>query len=203
MLLRSFTSGLEVRDGRTITGRAVPWYEPAEIHSHGETYVEEFSPGSVSPMACQLTADHPQSGRDLPVGHGPLRNEPDGLYGDWRVSRTTFGDDLLELVRDGAVDGLSVGFQPVLAADLWTADRSHVTRTQVVLDHVAVVRRGAYTGAKILALRGARCGCAACEARSAPLTIAQARAELNRRRWPPGMTWEQAMTELRARYVGP
>ena len=60
---------------------------------------------------------------------------------------------MLELVRDGAVTGLSIGFIPV--TDRWSPDRSQVERVRAALDHVAVVRVPAYPDARIAALRAA------------------------------------------------
>jgi uncharacterized protein len=65
----------------------------------------------------------------------------------WRISKTALGDEVLELVRDGAVSGLSIGFVPV--TDRWTLDRSRVERVRALLDHVAVVRQPAYPEARI------------------------------------------------------
>ncbi len=62
--------------------------------------------------------------------------------GEFRVSRTTFGDDVLELVRDRAVTGLSVGFIP--RDDAWSPDRSRVTRVRADLVEVSVTAFPAY-----------------------------------------------------------
>ena len=35
------------------------------------------------------------------------------MYGEARVSKTAAGDEVLELVRDGALDSFSVCFQPI------------------------------------------------------------------------------------------
>src|SRR5690606_28663430 len=35
---------------------------------------------------------------------------PDGLWTKWKVFETTAGNDLMALLREGGVDGLSIGF---------------------------------------------------------------------------------------------
>lgn len=51
---------------------------------------------------------------DLPIGL-PLHMEEDstGLFVHAKVSKTALGDDVLELIRDGVVDGLSIGYETV------------------------------------------------------------------------------------------
>ena len=70
----------------------------------------------------------------------------DGLHAIWKISETSLGDEVLELVRDGAVTDLSIGFIPV--TDRWSTDRSQVERVRAPLDHVAVVRTPAYPDAR-------------------------------------------------------
>jgi HK97 family phage prohead protease len=153
---RSLPASLEVRDGRTIVGRAVPYGVETQIGS----YLELFNPGAfaaVEPASVPLTAPHPKDGGELPIGVSLAYTEhDDGLYGEWRVSETSFGDDVLALVRDGAVSGLSIGFVPDPATDVWKRERTRVERHHADLDHVAVVRSPAYADARIVALRGAR-----------------------------------------------
>jgi HK97 family phage prohead protease len=153
---RSLSVELELRDGRTIVGRAIPYGIEAQIGS----YLELFRPGAfadVDPSSVPLTAPHPKDGAELPIGVSLAYSErPDGLYGEWRVSETTFGDDVLALVRDRAVSGLSVGFIPDPASDVWDAERTRVERHHAGLDHVAIVRSPAYADARIVALRGGR-----------------------------------------------
>jgi HK97 family phage prohead protease len=64
------------------------------------------------------------------------------------------GNEVLALARDGVLLGLSVGFAEVPGGSRWSADRSRVTRTRAALDHVAVVRVPAYSGAGVVGVRG-------------------------------------------------
>jgi len=55
--------------------------------------------------------------------------------------------------------GLSIGFAEVPGGSRWTTLRGgtpRVTRTRAQLDHVAVVRQGAYAGALVAGVRGYR-----------------------------------------------
>jgi HK97 family phage prohead protease len=90
----------------------VPYGQEAKI---GPGLVEVFTRGAFSgtdPNKIPFTARHPDSGDTLPIGPTlELRDDAAGLVGRWRVSKTSFGDDVLELIRDRALTGLSVGFK--------------------------------------------------------------------------------------------
>jgi len=153
IITRAYTAELEVREHqRQIVGIAVPYGVQIRVGR----YVETFRPGAFAEAdPAPLTATHPRSSDTLPIGVSvELRDEPDGLHGVWRISKTSLGDEVLELIRDGAVSGLSIGFVPV--TDRWTPDRSRVERVRALLDHVAVVRQPAYPDARIAALRAAQ-----------------------------------------------
>jgi phage head maturation protease len=79
------------------------------------------------------------------------------------------GNEVLALARDGVPLGLSVGFQEVPGGNRWSPDRRRVVRTWAALDHVAVVRVPAYTGAGVVGVRGAAI------ARPAPALLTLAR----------------------------
>ena len=153
IITRAYDTELEIReDQRQIIGVAVPYGVQIRVGP----YLETFRPGAFADHApAPLTATHPRSMDTLPIGVSvELRDEPDGLHGIWKISKTSLGDEVLELVRDGAVTGLSIGFIPV--TDRWTPDRSQVERVRAALDHVAVVRTPAYPDARIAALRAAQ-----------------------------------------------
>jgi hypothetical protein len=158
-LFRTIPARLEVRaggDGRTLAGLVVPYGVEVDVGA----YRERFTLGAFAdadPAQVPLTAPHPRDGGTLPIGiTTELAEHPDGLHGAWRVSKTQLGDEVLELVRDGAVSGLSVGFVPDPATDRWSADRTRVERRHALLDHVAVVRSPAYPDARIASLRAAQ-----------------------------------------------
>src|SRR5690348_15215144 len=115
---RSFTPDICVRadsTGRTITGLVVPFGQVARVSDGGPSYDEAFQYGafarSINEHAdrVKLLAQHNKTSN--PLGRATLlREDTAGLYGEFLVSRTAAGNEVLELVRDGALDSFSVGF---------------------------------------------------------------------------------------------
>jgi HK97 family phage prohead protease len=123
LLTRTFESDLEIRsaaqggDGRTVVGIAVPWEKPMPIPAEG--IVEEWQSGAFDHQfraANRIRFGREHLGRSGRLGGillgaaKLLRNDAKGLYGEWRVSKTDAGDETLELVHDGALRHLSIGF---------------------------------------------------------------------------------------------
>ena len=113
---RNYSVNLELRansDGRTIFGIAVPYNKEQRITS---TMVEVFRKGVFSevikaPHRVKLLRGH---GENNLLGRATLLKETDdGLYAEFKISKTREGDEALELVKDGALDQLSVGFMPI------------------------------------------------------------------------------------------
>jgi HK97 family phage prohead protease len=162
ILTRQFESSLALRDGgdgRTLVGPLLPWGVEARVADRGRLVVETFERGAFTgtdPAKIPLTATHPRDAGTLPIGVTiELEDRADAAWGAWRVSRTALGDEVLSLAADGVPLGLSVGFAEVPGGSRWTADRSRVTRTKALLDHVAVVRQPAYVGAGVVGVREA------------------------------------------------
>jgi HK97 family phage prohead protease len=164
VLHRAFTTDLQIRadgDGRVLFGPLLPWGVEARVFEPtvGRVVVEVFERGALADVeaaAVPLTARHPRDNETLPIGVGvELRDEADAAHGAWHVSDTEAGNEVLALARDGVPLSLSIGFVPAPGGSRWTQDRSRVTRTRAALDHVAVVRRGAYRGAAVLGVRAA------------------------------------------------
>jgi HK97 family phage prohead protease len=153
---RAFAADLQLRgeDQRTLFGVAVPWGQEARI---GPRLVEWFTRGAfrtTNPAEVALTVTHPRDGGQLPIGRtDELADRDDGLHGAWYVPDTMAGNEVLELVRNRVALMLSIGFIPLPGGDHWTANRTRVERRAALLDHVAVVRAGAYPGARVLGLR--------------------------------------------------
>lgn len=163
LIYRSVAPDLELRKdvanpdhaGRVVEGIAVPYGVPCRIN---ESLVEQFAPGVVrhqmsAAHRVHFTRDHLALGGVL-IGRAlELRDDARGLWGSFLVSRTQEGLDTLELLRDGALDELSVGFRERPRGQR-TLPSGVVERTQVDLFEVSVVRRGAYgRGATVKALR--------------------------------------------------
>jgi HK97 family phage prohead protease len=156
---RSFHMPLELRsggDGRTVGGLVVPYDSPTEIREMGGSYTEVFRHGAFAKSIVErgskvkLLAEHQRG--SLPIGKAThLVETKAGLQGEFYVSRTAAGDDVLELVRDGALDSFSVGFEPI--KDTWTTDRSSVERVEARLWETSLVAIPAYQDALITSLR--------------------------------------------------
>jgi HK97 family phage prohead protease len=159
-LSRSFPE-LTVRadgTGRTIGGLVVPYNRAARVSDGGPAYDEMFVQGSTTRTIqhrgdrIKLLSQH--NSRSNPLGvavRDSWRETPDGLYGEFKVSRTAAGDEALELVRDGALDSFSIGFTPIKHEK-----RDGVTvRTEVALREVSLVTFPAYDDARISTVRDA------------------------------------------------
>ena len=159
MLTRSFAPDLEVLppskggDGRTIVGIAVPYSKPQRIDAR---LTEQMAPGVFSrqvkdPSRVRFSREHLALGGHLIGKTSLLRNDTNGLYGEWRASKTPIGDETVELVRDGALTDLSVAFRSGQNRRLPGGVVERVTGTLV---EVAVVLDGAYgTGAQVSGVR--------------------------------------------------
>lgn len=177
-LVRAFGDGdLDIR-GRTVVGYAVPFGVPATVSDDGRTsYTESFQRGAFTRTIAErgdrvkFLALHDRSGR-MPLGRATvLREESRGLYAELQVSRTAAGDEALELIKDGSLDGLSVGFVPVDQHTERTRGGLSVTRTAVRLNEISAVPVATWDDARILAVRAA----------TAPqLTLAERRLQLAR-----------------------
>lgn len=142
---RSYELDLEVRgegDGRTICGICVPYDKPQQI---SPALREVFRPGAFANVTraahrVKLLVGH--DARSLPIGRATLlKEDAAGLYGEFRVSNTTRGSEILELCRDGALNQLSVGFQPL--KDRRMQDGT-IERISAHLAEVSLVTFGAY-----------------------------------------------------------
>ena len=158
--VRAVAADLHVRDdgdGRTLVGPLLPWGITARVLDRGRLVDEQFERGALAdadPARVPLTATHPRDNQQLPIGVTvELEERDDAAWGAWRVSKTALGDEVLSLAADGVPLGLSIGFMEVPGGSRWSPDRRRVTRTRAQLDHIAIVRKGAYRGAQVAAVR--------------------------------------------------
>jgi HK97 family phage prohead protease len=162
---RSFDVSLEFRTdgtGRTLVGRAVPYGETTQIPGGA---MERFMPGA---FARQISGGERslgqvklyQSHHDRVNGAPPvartasLAELADGLHGEWPLYNTPRADEALELVRQGAVTGLSIGFKALPGGTHRGADGA-MERHSVHLDHVVLTSEPAYAGAAVMTVRSA------------------------------------------------
>jgi phage head maturation protease len=158
--VRQLSTVLSLRDGgdgRTLVGPLLPWGVTARVVDRGRLVVETFERGALhgtDPATVPLTATHPRDAGTLPIGRTlAIDDRADAAWGEWLVSDTMLGNEVLALARDQVPLGLSIGFAEVPGGSRWSPDRSRVTRTRAALDHVAVVRVPAYAGAGVVGVR--------------------------------------------------
>ena len=140
---RSLELRLDNLEERTITGLAVPYGQDANI---GGSYIERFAPGAIDSIEdVKLFYGH-----ETPIGVVTIGRDTEAGYEiTAKVSETSLGNDVLTLMRDGALNKFSVGFVPVSQEQ----DGSTITRTKVSLKEVSVVPFPAYAGASITEVR--------------------------------------------------
>ncbi len=140
---RNIEMRLDNAEERTITGLAVPYNEEANI---GGAYQERFVPGAIDSVEdVKLFYGH-----ETPIGVVLSGRDTDaGFEITAKVSDTLLGNDVLTLMRDGALNKFSVGFVPVEQ----TREGSLVTRTKVILKECSVVPFPAFAGASITEVR--------------------------------------------------
>jgi hypothetical protein len=80
-----------------------------------------------------------------------LRETRDGLWGRWKISKTQLGQDVRELLRDKAVDGLSIGFRCGPGDVEFKAGSRKLKR--IALYEVSVVALPANLGARVSAVK--------------------------------------------------
>lgn len=143
---------VEVRaDGekRLVSGVAVPFDRPTDIGQYTEVFRKGAFARTIKGYASKVKLLNQHRS---PIGSAmTLRESDEGLIGEFRISATAEGNDVIELVKDGVLDSFSVGFSPV--QDRWSKDRTSVERTEVRLMEVSLVPFPAYEDAKVMAYR--------------------------------------------------
>lgn len=137
---------LEDGDGRTLEGVAVPFGQIIDTWDGAETFDADCVFDDVD--AAKLCYQHGELiGRITDAD-----SRADGLHITARISDTQRGRDVVALLRDGALDSLSVGFIPVTDE----VDKAGIThRKRVRLLETSVVSWPAYEAAKITGQRSA------------------------------------------------
>lgn len=137
-------------DSREVTGIAVPWDQEIVIGS----YRESIAPGACEPI------ENPKLFSLHRSAIGRLTAWSDTSEG-WeitaRISETPLGDEMYTLLRDGVIDRMSIGFEPVEHTETRGEDGSVTIRhTKVRIYEVSLVPFPAYDGAKVSAVRSAQ-----------------------------------------------
>lgn len=154
-MLTRMTSLTADQTGRTIYGLAVPYSRTTTVNDGRGDYQEQFAPGafqrSIQERGHKVRLFVQHDTRKLPIGKATqLEEHPDGLHVAFHVARTRDGDEALELVSSGTVDGFSIGFRGL--RDHRAADGT-VVRTEAALNEVSLVHSPAYADATVAGIR--------------------------------------------------
>jgi len=151
--LRQVTFGLSMRepdegDGRTLEGMIVPYGEVTYLAPEPERFVAGSLSRSVAERGDRVklfrSHDHTNA-----VGQAlGFRDTPEGLTGTFRLY--THALDLMDQVREGALDGLSAGFRVIRSR---RDAKGVVNVLEAALHEVSLTPMGAYDGARVLATR--------------------------------------------------
>lgn len=130
----------------TISGVAVPYGTRMEYAGIGERFAPDaFDAESV--VGVPLLWSHQ---RDEPVGHvTAASNEPDGLSVEALVQPTARGRDAIVLLRGGAMNGLSIGFEPLE----WSNEEDGFRYDKARLHELSLTPMPAYEEARVTATR--------------------------------------------------
>lgn len=132
---------------REFTGIAVPWDDPVTIRGWFQTYTEQFERGAVEDSEdAKVFWRH-----DEPIGRLTRAEDTDA---GWEItgvlSATPRGDEAYTLLRDGVIDRMSVGFEPIEHRETELEDGTvQITRTRVKVREVSLVPFPAYDGATV------------------------------------------------------
>lgn len=154
-------------DQRVITVLAVPYEDPTPVMYRGDVWHEVFSRSAFLgmkmrqdrmgriPVTSLLNVPNPAGHLGAQLVGRVVKLEPehnDGLHAEMRISKTSVGDDTLEMAADGTL-GPSIGF--LCRGSDEQLDRRSMTRrvNNAILDHIALVGQPAYENAAVLSVR--------------------------------------------------
>ena len=153
------TESIEVREspeGRRVCGIAAPFNSQYDAGDFVETFTRGAFSKTISERYEKVPLLEAHRKDAMPLGRATAMEETnDGLYAEFLISRTSRGDEALQLARDGVMHSFSVGFVPVRDKRSETMDgRPLIQRKEVKLHHVGLISEvPAYQDAKVLAIR--------------------------------------------------
>ena len=160
LLVRSFVDASATASGRTVEVFAAPFAKPTRVgdqHPDGtiERYTEELVRGCFAEACADPLSVHLCVGHDGPqVGFAnDLEERSDGLHSRFRLTGSRrAADRIVSRIRSGNLAACSVEFAPV---DTRRTEAGVVQRVRCELHGVALVARGAYAEARVVAARSA------------------------------------------------
>lgn len=135
-------------DAREFTGIGVPWN--TEIEMFGGMWREKFHPGSVENAETALILWR----HDDPIGRVTTAEETeDGMQITGKLSDTERGREAYQLLKDGVITRMSIGFEPLEYTIDETDDTDAITYTRVRAHEFSLVPFPAYDSAKVTSVR--------------------------------------------------
>lgn len=157
-------------DGRTLVGLAVPFDTELEVSDLWDDYTEVFRKGAFAktirdrakPVPLLVHHQH----RALGIGRATKLTETDaGLAAEFHLTEgVQLADETLALVKDEAIGGLSIGFEPVQHRETKGPNREPpagldlIERTEVNLREVSICNFPAYVDAGVTGVRSSSRG---------------------------------------------
>lgn len=133
-------------EGRTLSGLAVPWDRPTRVRDlTGPAYLEAFAPGSTDVTVRQHDTFPVFKRHDYgtdPLGVVTFHRSAEGLLFEAPLSKTRDADEALELVNDGAMRSVSVGFRPLQHVVRQSGTGPVTWRTEVALRELTPIVHG-------------------------------------------------------------
>jgi uncharacterized protein len=144
MEFRTVPQPLEVRNlsQRLVCGRVVPYGHDQWIH---DRLTERFERGAFNHQLRAANRVRFYNGHSINngqhIGAGVLlRDEDEGLWGEFRIADSTLGNHYLQMCREGMLTQWSMGFVP----DKERRDGATTVYTRATLFEMALVEQGAY-----------------------------------------------------------
>ncbi len=150
-MLLTFSQEIQAADAerRTVSGLVAPYGEVGNT-SVGRVVFERGSISIPDATKIKLLAQHQQ---DKPVGRAISFSESaDGVYGSFRLSMSSRGQDALLLAQENLVSGLSVGVDVTASKPV----DDYLLVTAAVLKEVSLVESAAFSSASVTDIAAAR-----------------------------------------------
>jgi len=152
------TLELEGAEGRTLHARLFSWDTISRVSDGKAPYDESWKRGVFGQSirrAQRLKRGWPlmynHAVQNLPIGMVSMVHErDDGPWMTSKISRTSLGDDIIELIRDGAIPGVSINGRNIKSR---RNQAGVIERMEVALDEISVTPFPALIGADQLVLR--------------------------------------------------
>lgn len=136
---------------RTVRGLAVPYGVEIELF---DGYFETIAPGALADRAEDATSLKLFYRHNEPIGLiTSITETAEGIEIEARFSDTQAARDAYQLVRDGVIDRLSIGFIPLTFERTEDEAGVHTTITSLDLREVSLVPFPAYDGATVTEIR--------------------------------------------------